>query len=921
MAFADRLTRLPHPYNEDRGAEAAAELSVPGDLARLVSGAGGASQYLGGLVRREREWVANALAEEPEDALAGLLAETHALTGDDVEAGLRRCKRRLALLVALADLGGVWNLEEVTSALTGFADAAAGRALAAALGTERRRGRLPGESEADGMVVFAMGKMGAGELNYSSDIDLVCLFDGSRHPSDTYSERRASFIRATRRMASLLNDITGEGYVFRTDLRLRPDPSVTPVCLSMDAAENYYEALGRTWERAVWIKARPAAGDLAAGEAFLERLRPFVWRRHLDFVAIRDAHDMRQRIREHKAIHGTGLDRRNVKLGPGGIREIEFFTQTRQLIAGGRDPSLRVRRTVDGLTRLVAAGWVGADDAETLTSDYRFLREIEHRLQMIGDAQTHVLPGDDEGWGRLAALCGRGPGDLREDLVACFERVARLTEDFFAPQEATDRVLDDEDRAEMARWRSYPALRSPRSVEIFERLAPAIFERVARTPDRQRTRRHLEDFIGGLPAGVQIFSLFDSNPQLIDLVVDIAASSPELARYLGGNAEVFDAVIAGRFFTPWPGREALERELSAKLDEAGDYERQLDAARRWQKEWHFRVGVHMLRGLADPHEAGRSYAELAEATIAALWPHVVADFARKHGAPPGQGAAVIGMGSLGGGVLTAASDLDLIVVYDAEGSDSSEGRRPLGARPYYARLTQSLVTALTAPTAGGKLYEVDMRLRPSGRQGPVATSLAAFRTYQREEAWTWEHLALTRARIVAGDGAPAASVASFLDELLAPARPAGPVLHDTADMRRRLTEARRDADPLDAKAGPGRTLDVELAAAASALIGEGRPYDLRGRLASGGVFDPDDQEVLAGTHGLLWSVQAVARLLTGGTMTGAAAETALCRSVTGAEDADELARLMAERSAAAAAILDRVMPMGEDGPMTDGRAG
>ena len=909
MAFADRLTRLPHPHDPQRGEEAAAELAVTGDLARLVAGAAGSSPFLGALVRRERDWIADALTGEPEDALARLADGARELVDDEVEAGLRRHKRRLALLVALADLGGAWDLDEVTSALTAFADAAVRRALSAALAIERRRGRLPGESEADGMVVFAMGKMGAGELNYSSDIDLICLFDESRHPADSYVERRASFIRATRRMVSLLNDITAEGYVFRTDLRLRPDPSVTPVCLSMDAAESYYEALGRTWERAVWIKARPAAGDLAAGEAFVERLRPFVWRRHLDFVAIRDAHDMRQRIREHKTTHGVGLDRRNVKLGPGGIREIEFFTQTRQLIAGGRDPSLRARRTVDGLARLVAAGWVGADDAETLTTDYRFLRDVEHRLQMIGDAQTHALPHDDEGWGRLSALSGCAQGEFRDRLTACFERVARLTEDFFAPQGAEARQLDDEDRAMMSRWRGLPALRSPRSVEIFERLAPAIFERVARTSDRERTLRHLEDFIGGLPAGVQIFSLFESNPQLVDLVVDIADSSPELARYLGGNAEVFDAVIAGRFFSPWPGREALGEELSARLSGAGDYERQLDAARRWQKEWHFRVGVHMLRGLIDPQEAGRSYADLAEATIAALWPHIVADFARNHGAPPGQGAAVIGMGSLGGALLTPASDLDLIVVYEAEGSDSSDGRRPLGARQYYARLTQSLVTALTAPTAAGKLYQVDMRLRPSGRQGPVATSLAAFRSYQQEEAWTWEHLALTRARVVAGEKAPGESASAFLHELLAPARAPGPVLRDTADMRRRLMEARRDVRALEAKAGPGRMLEIELAAAASALIGEGRPADLSARLAAGRLFDPEEVEVLTSTHGLLWSVQAIARLLTGAAMTEAAAETPLARTVTGAEDADELARLMEERSAAAAAIMDRVMPV------------
>jgi glutamate-ammonia-ligase adenylyltransferase len=911
MQFADRMTRQPRAHDSDRGREAAEAVGLTGDLRALVEGMAGSSPYLATLVRRETDWLRTTLSATPEAALAELLETVPAIGYEAVGSGLRLAKRRLALLVALADLGGLWALDEVTGALTDFAIAATRRALEAALARERKRGRLPGESEADGMVVFAMGKMGARELNYSSDIDLVCLFDEERH-AEAYAERRTAFVRATRGLAALLGEITAEGYVFRTDLRLRPDPSVTPVCLSMGAAESYYEALGRTWERAVWIKACPVAGDVPAGEAFLERLRPFVWRRHLDFVAIRDAHDMRLRIRDHKATHATGLEKRNVKLGPGGIREIEFFTQTRQLIAGGRDPNLRVRRTLDGLSRLADAGWVSRDDAVTLGDDYRFLREIEHRLQMIGDAQTHVLPGDAEGFARLAALAGRDVAGLRDELAACFERVAALTEDFFAPQ-THETTLAVDDRAAMAKWRGYPALRSPRAVEIFERLAPSLFARVGRTADRERTLRHLEDFIGGLPAGVQLFALFEANPQLVDLVVDIADSAPELARYLGANAAVFDAVIGGRFFAPWPGTEALAGELRQRLARSDDYERQLDAARRWQKEWHFRVGVHMLRCLIDPEEAGRQYAALAEATIRVLWPAVVAEFAASHGAPPGNGAAVIGMGSLGAGLLTPSSDLDLIVVYDAEGDAASTGRRPLAARLYYARLTQALVTALSAPTAAGKLYEVDMRLRPSGRQGPVATSLAAFETYQREEAWTWEHLALTRARVVAGDAGPGAAVTRFLESLLGPARPPGPILGDTADMRRRLTDAHRDIGPWETKRGPGRTLDIELAAAASTLVAEGWPRNLHAQLDASGLFERDETEALADAHALLWSAQAAARLLGGGDPSPALAETPLFRRVTGETSPDAVAGVLEGRAAASARIIDRVFAPDRDG--------
>ncbi|HSG54782.1 MAG TPA: glutamine-synthetase adenylyltransferase, partial [Paracoccaceae bacterium] len=513
----------------------------------------------------------------------------------------------------------------------------------------------------------------------------------------------------------------------------------------------------RTWERAAYIKARPSAGDLAAGERFLKTLRPFVWRKHLDFAAIQDAHDMRLRIRAHKGLGGpVVLADHNMKLGRGGIREIEFFTQTRQIIAGGRDPELRVRGTVEGLSVLARKGWVPDEVAETLTRHYRAHREVEHRLQMINDAQTHSLPRNDEGFARLAAFMGVQQAALERDLKARISEVHELTEGFFAGSgivaapEVPAAQAETFDTEVTSRWRSYPALRSARAVEIFQRLRPEILSRLARAAKPDEALLAFDGFLAGLPAGVQLFSLFEANPHLIDLLVDIVGTSPALAQHLSRHSGVFDAVIGGGFFAPWPGIAALAQELSALLDSESDYERKLDAARRWAKEWHFRIGVHHLRGLIEAEAVGPQYADLAEAVLRALWPVVVAQFAAKHGAPPGRGAMVLGMGSLGAARLNATSDLDLIVIYDADGVENSDGRRPLAARPYYARLTQAMVTALTAPMAEGKLYEVDMRLRPSGTQGPVATSLTSFRDYQMNEAWIWEHLALTRARAVAG---------------------------------------------------------------------------------------------------------------------------------------------------------------------------
>jgi [glutamine synthetase] adenylyltransferase / [glutamine synthetase]-adenylyl-L-tyrosine phosphorylase len=811
--FAQRLTRAPLAHDRDAGAEIAARFDdQPPELRELLAGTAGCSPFLKALIEAEADWLRAALADAPEAALDAILAALEPEAPKPTASALRRAKGRVALLVALADLGGVWALEEVTGALTRFADAAVQRALATHLAEEIRRGKLPGAEPGDeetgaGMLAMAMGKMGAFELNYSSDIDLICLFDESRFDADDYHDARAAFIRATRKAASMLSEHTGEGYVFRTDLRLRPDAAVTPVCISMEAAERYYESLGRTWERAAYIKARPAAGDIAAGWRFLDTLRPFVWRRHLDFAAIQDAHDMRLRIRSHKGLGGAQtLEGHDLKLGRGGIREIEFFTQTRQLIAGGRDADLRQRDTLGALAALAGKGWVPAETAEKLRAHYRAHRELEHRLQMVGDAQTQLLPNKGDGFDRIARFLGEADtARFRAALKERLDEVAVLTEDFFAPAEAAPMPdLPESQREIVSGWRAYPALRSARAREIFKRLRPEILDRLRRAANPDEALVSFDRFLGGLPAGVQLFSLFEANPSLIELLVDICATAPQLGQYLARNSGVFDAVIGGDFFADWPGAAALQAELAAQLGALGDYERKLDRARVWAKERHFRIGVHHLRGLIDAFEAATQYAHLADAVLASLWPHVLADFSRKHGPPPGRGAAVLGMGSLGAQRLNAGSDLDLIVIYDADGVEGSDGPRPLAARPYYARLTQALVTALSAPMAEGKLYEVDMRLRPSGRQGPVATALESFRQYQREEAWTWEHLALTRARPVAGTVALFEEIEEFRRALLAEKADGSGIAADVAAMRARLQAAKPGQGVLDAKDGPGR---------------------------------------------------------------------------------------------------------------------
>ena len=922
MTLASRLTRTPLPFDPVRGADVATRYGdFPPEIRGLIAGTAGCSPYLAGLLEREADWAHVALSGEIEAAFQAEIARLQEVELEALGAELRRAKRRLALLIALADLGGAWRLEQVTQALTLLADTAVDLALRRLVADEIRRGKLPGKGPEDagragGMVALAMGKMGAHELNYSSDIDLICLFDETQFDPDDRMDARAAFIRVTRKMSALINDITAEGYVFRTDLRLRPDASVTPVCISMGAAEQYYEAEGRTWERAAYIKARPCAGDIAAGERFLRALTPFVWRRHLDFAAIQDAHDMRLRIRSHKGLGGAiEVAGHNMKLGQGGIREIEFFTQTRQLIAGGRDAELRDRTTVGGLAKLAAKGWVPADVACELTAHYREHREIEHRIQMVNDAQTQLMPTTPEGIARIARMMGAGDTEawvarLKERLI----RVEALTGAFFAPGAASERPdLSPEAEAIVEGWQLYPALRSERAQAIFRRIEPEILKRMARAASPEEALRQFDGFLARLPAGVQLFSLFEANPSLIDLIVDICATAPGLAAHLSRNPGVFDAVIGGSFFAPWPGAEALGDSFRTTLAAVADYEKKLDAARRWAKEYRFRVGVHHLRGLIDAAEAARCYADIAGTAVSSLWPEVVAEFSRKHGSPPGRGAVVLGMGSLGAERLNAASDLDLIVIYDALGAESSEGPKPLATRQYFARLTQAFITALTAPMPEGRLYEVDMRLRPSGRGGPVAVSLDSFRDYQLTEAWTWEHLALTRARVLAGDAGLGADVEAVRRAVLDEKGRDPKVMPDLAEMRARIFAAKAPDGAWEAKIGPGRLQDIELLAQSFALRAAEPARKVEAQLRIGprrGFVSKAEGEMLASAYRFLWRLQAGGRLLTDKPLDlaalGEGGRAFLLREA-GEDSLDALAERLARTTSEVAALVEKAL--------------
>ena len=884
MTTLEHVTTSPIPYDPERGAEVRTLFEgMPANLLDLIEGVAGCSPYLELMMRREADWLRDNSSIDLDQAFAAILDDISGDSFQKLSDNLRTAKRRGALLVALADLGGLWSLEQVTGALTDLADKAVQVSLVYLVGAEIARGKLPGcvpgdAADAAGMVALAMGKMGARELNYSSDIDLIMLFDETRHDPEHYGELRAGFIRITQQMVKLLSAVTGGGYVFRTDLRLRPDPSSTPVCIAMEPAERYYESLGRTWERAAFIKARPCAGAIDAGWAFLGRLKPFIWRKYLDFAAIQDAHDMRLRIRDHKKLHGPlKVPGHDMKLGLGGIREIEFFTQTRQIIGGGRDADIRQRETLPALKALVEAGWVEPEMATYLNGAYIAHRTIEHRLQMLEDAQTHKMPKSLEKRERLAAFCGARDLDAFEaEIKTRCQKVHDLTEKFFA----TDEEEAEPERLDFARpefvesivekWSSLPAMRTERASHIFARLKPEILSRLADSTSPEEALIQFDAFLSGLPAGVQLFSLFEANPQLLDLLVDICTTAPELARYLGRNSQVFDAVVGQGFFQSLPDLPCLQTELAEEIEATEFYEDALDATRRWVKEKQFRIGVHLLRQISSADEAAIAYSDVAEACLTNLFPVVCKNFSRRYGPPPGKGAAVIGMGKLGSKEMTATSDLDLIVVYDAEDAESSSGPKPLAITTYFARLTQALLSALTVQTSEGVLYEVDMRLRPSGKQGPVATSINAFREYQMNQAWTWEHLALSRARVVAGRADLAIDVRDAMRAAICQPHDRAKVIADVQNMRAKLAEAKGDAtdNPWEMKSGSGWLMDIELLLQTGAvlygIIEVERPLDMLPRLVDVGWLTKAQASKIAAALKLYMSIQQVARLAVNG---------------------------------------------------------
>jgi [glutamine synthetase] adenylyltransferase / [glutamine synthetase]-adenylyl-L-tyrosine phosphorylase len=825
-----------------------------------------------------------------------------AATTDQVMAAMRTAKRRAALAIAIADIAAAWPLERITASLSEVAAVTLQFAVRHQLALAASRGWLrlvdgKRPEEGSGYFILGLGKLGAFELNYSSDIDLVAFYDDEVVQCDDRDTINKNFVRLTRNIVHMMQERTPDGYVFRTDLRLRPDPAATPVALSTTAAEFYYESLGQNWERAAFIKARPVAGDLAAGAQFLRGLKPFLWRKHLDFAAIRDIHSIKRQINAHRGGDEIAVLGQNLKLGRGGIREIEFFAQTQQLIWGGREPAVRVRGTCEALRALVAGGHVKQGTADQLIESYGFLRRVEHRLQMIDDQQTHKLPESQDGLEHLAIFLGFEDGTaFSAELLRHLKRVeahyAHLFEE--APNlgvAAGNLVFTGADHdpdtlktieglgfrepatasAIIRGWHHgrYRAMRSTRARELLTELTPALLAAIAKAANPDTALLSFDRFLARLPQGVQLFSLFQANPSLLGLVAEIMGSAPRIADQLAQHPLLLDAVLTGDFFRPLPDRSALAAGLAEALGQSNDFEDVLDITRRWTNDRKFQVGVQMLRGTLDPEGAGPVLADIAQCVIAALVEPVTAELAETHGRLPAGDLAVIALGKLGGREMTMTSDLDLLFIYDVpERVEATDGRRPLAPSHYFVRLSQRLLSAMTSPTAEGRLYDVDMRLRPSGEKGPLATSLQGFLDYQMRDAWTWEHMALTRARVVAGPAEFGRKIEAALAEVLTAPREPRKLLRDVAEMRALIEKTHSTGNIWEGKRVRGGLVDLEFVAQYLQLrYGNTHPKALSpntteafDRLRAAGVLENKVAEDLIAATRLWRRVQGILRL-------------------------------------------------------------
>ncbi|EFL88981.1 bifunctional [glutamine synthetase] adenylyltransferase/[glutamine synthetase]-adenylyl-L-tyrosine phosphorylase [Ahrensia sp. R2A130] len=830
-------------------------LVVEPDLQQFLKACCSCSPYLSVLMERHPDIIA--LCQSGfSTALDATLEQLSSSAFDDltdVAKSLRLAKQRGALLIALADLGGWWSALQVGEAMTRLADACVTLAVRTCLYQAHLSGRLalpdPAMPELDcGLTIIAMGKHGARELNYSSDIDLIAFIDPHAPAISDPDEAVSTFTRIIKALVKLMQERTADGYVFRTDLRLRPDPGAMPLAVPVETAMIYYEARGQNWERAAMIKAAAIAGDAKLGAEVLDRLQPFVWRRYLDYAAIADVQSIMRQIRSHRDLTGHLAPGHNVKLGRGGIREIEFFVQTQQLIAGGRNAKLRGLRTVEMLRQLRDDQWVIKQAAHELEESYQVLRDIEHRLQIVNDEQTHILPVDDAARTNIAALCGfQNLPDFDDFVESHLLRVEQHCSSLFSETSTlageTGTLSFTGDEADPATIETLSGLgfqnagratdtirnwhfgRIPATADARERaalteLAPLLLETLGNTDQPDQMLSDFDGFLSNLGSGSQFFSLLRAQPRLLELLVTILSTAPRMAQIATRRPHVFDGMLEPGFFETTPGPAQWREMLSRILQDLKGYEDGLDRMRVFAAEQRFLLAARALSGHLDLQSMGAAFSDLADTLLLTMTAWVKQEFVQQHGEVPGSSFGWLAMGNLGSRALTAASDLDLIALYRFDSDrDHSDGPRPLHASQYFGRFTQRIVAAMSAATGQGVLYEIDMRLRPDGSSGPVATSLQAFERYHENNAWTWEKLALSRARpLLEDDDEFLGAISQAVQTALGSNKTSAELKADVLSMRLEMDAGRAPKSAWDVKRAAGGLIDVEFIEQAQALL-------------------------------------------------------------------------------------------------------
>jgi glutamate-ammonia-ligase adenylyltransferase len=776
---------------------------------------------------------------------------------------LRRFKYREILRIAARDLNGLASLEEVTEELSDLAAACLQVAYEVCRRQLIREHGVPllrtpeGEEEAD-LVVLGMGKLGGRELNFSSDIDLIYFYSsddgetaGVQAPDGSITGRQslhAFFIKLAEMITKAISQVTEDGFVFRTDLGLRPEGKSGDLALSLRSAEVYYESWGQPWERSAMLKARPVAGCPVLGERFLRMIEPFVYRKYLDYTLIEDMMAMKKKI-DISLARDRGVED-NIKLGRGGIREIEFFIQATQLVFAGKNPALRARNSFQALRILRDAAIITSEDCEALSDAYRFLRTVEHRIQVVQERQTHNLPVGEEEMRFLARRCGYvdedGPRMFRENLESHRAKVSSMYGDLFLSREkrkdevspevylifdpATDadlvkdlleeRRFEDVDTAFenliLLRDGTPRSRLSPKTRRLREEITPLLFLEIIASPDPDMALSSVEKFFRAVGPRASFYALLAENREILKLLVSLFGMSEFLSKIFILNPEILDTMVS-RSFSPVKSLQEAETELASLLEHAADFEDRLDILRRYRHEEFLRIGMHDIYGRLDQTGIAGQLTNLAEACLAAACGIAEQELSRfgtplcvdENGEERRARFVILAMGKLGGRELNYHSDLDIIYVYDYQGM--TNGERSISNREYFAKLGQKIISILSMPTREGYVYKIDTRLRPSGNAGPLVTSLDSFRTYHREEAHVWERQALTKARIILGEGLLREEIESVVRDTVYGAGADEEVRREIHRLRMRMEHelARESAGSFNIKTGRGGMVDVE----------------------------------------------------------------------------------------------------------------